>query len=517
MHSRRSAVTQIVFLFIVFVGVRTAQAGGYHYPDLGTVGLSRGGAFVARADDPTAIYYNPAGAARLKGTHILLNGNVLFENIRFQRRIYPSANYPNRPLDAYPHDASLTLPEVQNVNGPFPAPFGAVTTDLGFLDRYNLVMLFGMYGPNAAGRRTFPRFCVPGQSPCVETTSEQGVPSPSRYDLLDLEILLLYPSVGLAWRGPYGLSFGGVFQLGYAQFTYVTTVTAAGAGSELPAGDVVSRTEVNSSLTPTGILGLHYAPTSFLEFGASSRIGFTFQTEGTIESTVPPTVKEVVPFDFDAVPNPAPAKIAIPKAWVVRTGARYIARDGKGRERFDLEFDFVWESTSKLKEFLVDTTVDVIDRAHGNTIVTVEDVKIRHEWNDSLSLRLGGSYQFYELFSRQVDLALRGGSFFETAATSTQFTRLDFLPLSRIGLAVGISLRWKNYEVSVGYAHLFHQRKEVAPDEGTLSCDETVTPQCGSVIKQIAPLRPEYEGGAVGNGTYDVSIDELTIGLKAVL
>ena len=41
-----------------------ARAGGFDIPDLGTEPLGRGGAFVAKADSPIAIYYNVAGMAR---------------------------------------------------------------------------------------------------------------------------------------------------------------------------------------------------------------------------------------------------------------------------------------------------------------------------------------------------------------------------------------------------------------------------------------------------------------------
>ena len=46
----------------------SARAGGFEIPDNGTEALGRGGAFVAKADDPTAIQYNPRGS-RSSGEH----------------------------------------------------------------------------------------------------------------------------------------------------------------------------------------------------------------------------------------------------------------------------------------------------------------------------------------------------------------------------------------------------------------------------------------------------------------
>src|SRR5262245_54762828 len=72
-------------LFLIFVagsllgGVRAARAGGLEYTGgQGTQSLARGGAVVARADDPMVLARNPAGLAELRGTQFLLNANLAF-------------------------------------------------------------------------------------------------------------------------------------------------------------------------------------------------------------------------------------------------------------------------------------------------------------------------------------------------------------------------------------------------------------------------------------------------------
>src|SRR5262245_51935516 len=54
-------------LLLPLVWSQAARAGGYYASDLGAVAGARGGAFTARADDLTAVWYNPAGLA--DGTH----------------------------------------------------------------------------------------------------------------------------------------------------------------------------------------------------------------------------------------------------------------------------------------------------------------------------------------------------------------------------------------------------------------------------------------------------------------
>lgn len=50
---------------------------GFRITDHGAEATARGGAFTATADNPSAIYHNPAGITQLTGTQILLNGYTI--------------------------------------------------------------------------------------------------------------------------------------------------------------------------------------------------------------------------------------------------------------------------------------------------------------------------------------------------------------------------------------------------------------------------------------------------------
>ncbi len=45
-------------------------ANGFAVNEQSAIAAGMGGAFVAQADDPSAVYYNPAGLVQLKGTQI---------------------------------------------------------------------------------------------------------------------------------------------------------------------------------------------------------------------------------------------------------------------------------------------------------------------------------------------------------------------------------------------------------------------------------------------------------------
>lgn len=76
----------------VFVSILTAilcatpsvvSAAGFSIFEAGARALGMGGALTARADDPSAIFFNPAGIARLDNTQVYLGGSLIFASTDF--------------------------------------------------------------------------------------------------------------------------------------------------------------------------------------------------------------------------------------------------------------------------------------------------------------------------------------------------------------------------------------------------------------------------------------------------
>ena len=78
-------VTMGIYLVLIAVTCSPAHAGGSYVGDPGGQAAQRAGAFVARADDASALWHNPAGLARLDGSQLVLALNLVAFEQRYAR------------------------------------------------------------------------------------------------------------------------------------------------------------------------------------------------------------------------------------------------------------------------------------------------------------------------------------------------------------------------------------------------------------------------------------------------
>ena len=171
-----------------------ALSSGFEYPDNGTVALGRGSAFAAKANDGTAIYYNPSGLAQQDGWRVLLDGQMVLQSIDYQR------------TDASGTDIG---PAVSNSGGPFFAPFIAISKQV----LPGLTIAIGGYGPPANGKFAFPDESPPqltsnqqrvffatcglgvAQPPCAGADTSSYNMASQKYQLINENLLVFYPSI----------------------------------------------------------------------------------------------------------------------------------------------------------------------------------------------------------------------------------------------------------------------------------------------------------------------------------
>jgi long-chain fatty acid transport protein len=67
-------------LVVLMFAATSAMAGGFKLPEAGAKAMGMGFAFSAQADDPSAIYFNPAGIIQLEGQNLMLGVTYIKQN-----------------------------------------------------------------------------------------------------------------------------------------------------------------------------------------------------------------------------------------------------------------------------------------------------------------------------------------------------------------------------------------------------------------------------------------------------
>ncbi len=406
----------------------TARAGGLEIPDQGGQALGRGATFTAKADDPTAIYYNVAGLARQRGTRLLFSGNALFNSFKFTR----AGTFPDDPNDPKTPWGGQRYPTVTNVGPPGFLPMVALTSDFHYFDRFTAG--FALYAPSVSGSRTFP-------------LGVQNAPSASRYDFVQSRSIVIYPTLAAAFRVTRWLDIGlgGVMVVGNLDQTNISYSDAGQCKNpEYEPCDVRSELRAKGT-TYAGQIGVLARPLKELQFGLQFRTPYSLRALGSLTPTQPKILGKA-----DAGLKTSDAQVDVEFPWVLRTGIRYVSMDGPV-EAYDLELDVTyeaWGSTAGPRVFTPDLGL------YKN--VTTQ---VARNYGDTFSLRLGGAYNF-DVFEGQ--LAARGGAFYDKAATDFAFTRVDTDTLHKVGATIGVGYKRGPIAANLAYAAIASIPRTVA-------------------------------------------------------
>ncbi len=405
-------------------GAKQAHAGGFELPDQGAQALGRGGAFVAKADDSTALYYNPAGLARQRGTKLQFSGNVQLHSFTFTR----AGAYPDADDAEDTPWGQQSFPTMRNAGPPFLLPMVLGTTDFGYFDR--LTLGFGVFGPSAIGNRTFQ-------------LGIQGAPAPSRYDAVQSKSSILYPSLGLGFRVTRWLDIGATGSVVLSNFdqttvSYVDLGEGACKNAEYYKCDARSQF-VGSGRSFTGAVGIMLRPSASLQIGTQFKMPTSIRALGNVNPRAPAALAEE---QRSQIEQPAPAQVDLSLPWVLRTGIRYVEMD-QSFEVYDLELDVTYEAWKSAQTPGPTAFIPDLGLYKNVTVVTT------HNYKDTFSARLGGAYNFDVgggIFT------LRGGAFYDSSATDFPNTRLDFDTLNKVAGTMGVGYKYSGISFNLAYA-----------------------------------------------------------------
>ncbi len=494
-----------------------ARASGFEYPDNGAVPMGRGSAFAAKANDGTAIYYNPSGLAQQEGWKILIDGQMALQSIDYQRTDAAGNNIGGA---------------VSNSGGPFFAPFIAVSKQIF----PGLTVAIGAYGPPANGkfafpdetppqltteteRRMFNGTCVAGgvaQPPCAGADTSSFSLAPQKYQLINENLLVLYPSVSVGWAPPFiGRFFqiGGSLQLEYATSTF-RQATFDGAAAEQPVPgkpwshnpsselltyDTIANVAV-SGMTVTGIVGLTVTPLPNLRIGASYRPRSVLNQTGTLRLDYSPLAQGTnatasgngASNSSDNSSGSGPTTLSAVFPGELKSGLDWGFGFG------DVELDFNYTQWSQYQESVL-TPQYSLSLLQG-TPNQIPPVYLVHDFQDAWALRLGADF---DIPIPGIRLTLRAGGGYESNAyneSKTQFVTVNFANFDQIYGSVGATLGFAWFDLDLAYSHVYMPTDEVR-NSGT-----------NAVVNN--PPTPS-EPVIVGDGNYKSGYDLLAIGLRA--
>ncbi len=463
-----------------------AQAGGMDLPENGTWSLARGGANVAAVADPSALALNPAGLASVKGFQLLFDNNLWRPNLCFTR----AGTYPGDPgPGTY---AGQPFPKVCRMNeGAYYVPMVAATYDFGLR---NWTFALGGYGPHALGRKHFPR-------QVVIADSEGGpvlAPGPTRYDVLNQDVLVIFFTLAAAWHVADWLDLGFALQPTLSEVRFSMAVPYQPPNLD-PDQDIFFAIHTYG-FGMTALFGAKVRPIRSLEMGLSLRLPAKSTTRGDATIRMPPSVANL---GGAALQYREDTEVAMSSELplYLRLGLRYRWFRGEA-ELADLELDAQWERWSAVRTMDTKVLADLI----GNPLTVFV---VPHLYSDTVSLRLGSSVTLpWPVWKGRIALAL--GLFYDSSASPKAYTRLDYQAFSLIGVTGGVAWRlpWVDLHLAVAYVvggrgwPWNFRRKPVVER----SCVVPIDPYESLSADRCNPYGDDWDETLdVGRGTYELS------------
>ncbi len=382
-----------------------AAAGGFNIYEMGARATALGGAFTATADDPSAIFYNPAGTAFLNdGWSVSLNVAPVKPNNKYARPVGVTE-------DQYPGDATAETKDATFF------PTGAYVT---YKHSEAWSGGFGFFTPFGLGIEWDDPETFAGRA---EATNSQ------------IEGMYFSPVITYSPDPKLAISVGANFVKTALLLERIATQNFGTDNAIYNVMDV--EMEGTGNWTASGSAALLWKPTEKLNLGVNYKGGVTnnfeeddanFTQIETGDSLLDLSVAATAA-KFDRMDVSGELKFPA----IVMTGGRYQATDNLA-----LMADFVWFNWSTFESVTLEFASDTD---------TMESV-LREDYTDGQQWRFGGEYQ--------ITPALRGMVGFVVDNTPQPVGSVSpILPDSdRLDYSLGLTWSGENFELTASYMYV---------------------------------------------------------------
>ncbi len=511
------------------------------FPDNGSEQGMRGGAWVARASDPLAAFYNPAGLAG-QPTRLVLQVNSGSQRTCFtrQKALNDSTSDGIKPGGTYPQVCS-------------DAGYG-VDPQLAFTLRLTPKIGIGiapLLAPSAAnGNTNYPEFATYGGA------ANQA--EPGRNLLTASNLVLVTPTLGIGIEVLDRLRVGASFQLGIATFSFTNASVELNQDMSSPQTDLKAKLSGHDYFIPGFTLGTLWSPIDNLDVAGWYKWSAPVDASGdvTVQQNYYQATATNMPATINTTDTTQPncgytstatksnpcgsggnASIHFARPMEAKIGVRYHmlrknvaydehVRDPMAQDVFDLEADLTWANNSAMDILQIrfpgtggtGNGVGTIP-INGTPGVIPPNADLPLHYSDVVGIRLGGDWNVMP-----DQLAIRGGGFYQSPAqtgSNTQYQGLAFALGSMVGLAVGGTYRIhlgpgsNALELSAGFEHVFVSDESYTGTGGIPALAGTQCNPASAPKGNVCPGgKPTYRTNwAVNLGTITNSINVINAGL----
>ncbi len=438
-------------LLVLLFTASTSFAAGFRLPEAGAKAMGMGFAFTAQADDPSAIYFNPAGLTQLTGNNLKLGVTYVKENGGTFTGTTPLTG--GAQASETQKDLNFYIPNFFYANS---NPSTGIAWGVG------------VYAPFGLGQEY--------QDPNTSIFRNQ-------ITKIDLQTIVVNPTVAFKINDALSVGAGIDFLYGKAELQKTAVVFLGPAVGNLNLYNL----DLEGDGTAWGYnFGLLLTPSKEVKIGFNYRSPFHLKIkEGDVDIA---NINSTVPF----VPNPVPPPAAFTAAQVFG-GTSYATKGSttieipatatlgisytKNRLTVEVDADMTfWSSYKSLN----------IDIKNNNPLLP--DSFSQKNWTNEVALYVGGEYRVTD------PLALRLGFRYDPTPVPAATMGPELPDADKMYYCAGLGYKLSNWIFDISYMYVDKQ-------------DRTVN-------NQTTPPPPSVGSGFNGTWTGDAHLVSLDVGYK---
>jgi len=383
-------------LLVLLFTASTSFAAGFRLPEAGVKAMGMGFAFTAQADDPSAIYFNPAGLTQLKGQNVMVGVTYVRENGGEFTGTTPVDNNVPFTSGGFTNQKSETQ---KSLNFFIPNAYYTRTTNSG-----DVAYGVGIFSPFGLGQEY-----------------ENRNTSIFRNQITKIELMTVVVNPTIAFKVSEYLSVGAGIDWMWGQAKLAKTPWNPALVPVALNGNVYNLDLEGDGDTWGYNFGLLLKPTENFRIGASYRSPFTLKIkEGDVDlSNINPAVQAA--FGGASFSTKGSATIKMPATFAL--GAAYTV--GRVTVEADADWTF-WHSFDSLPI----TFANPVPGPGGTFLLPPTSVSPK-AWKDVCALRLGAEYRVTDL------LALRAGIYYDPTPVPAETMGPELPDATRLNYTVG--------------------------------------------------------------------------------